>query len=86
MLTVTGSAPLIAAFDAGELGTITSLFLGSPVGNLGENYVDGIPQNDEEVFSIPLFTPPVVPEPSAWALVVTAIFALVFIQRYRRQA
>jgi hypothetical protein len=85
VLTVAGSAPLIAAFDAGELGTITSLFLGSPVGNLGENYVDGIPQNDEEVFSIPLT--PAVPEPSTWALVATAIFALVLIsQRYRHRA
>ena len=83
LLTETGSTAFIAAFDAGEAGTITTLFLGSPVGNLGENYVDGIPQNDQEAFSIPLFTP-VVPEPSTWAAMATVICALaMFRQRYR---
>jgi hypothetical protein len=83
-LTITGVTAFTNAVDAGIAGSIETIFLTAPSGNVGANEVDGLTSGSgEEVLNVPLIT---VPEPSALIATLVAFGSVGFKQRHRRRA
>jgi hypothetical protein len=83
-LTITGVTAITNAVDAGIAGSIETIFLSAPNGNVGANEVDGLTSGSgEEVFNVPLI--PAVPEPSALIAAFVAFGAVGVRQLHRRR-